>query len=97
MSDERREYERFPLQVKVTLDLGDSEKTSLQTRDLSVGGVLLDCPTALARAIKKGQRVYMSITSEDGLEAETMPADVVRTTENGIALRFDRVAMESAA
>lgn len=97
MSKERREHERFPLKVNVTLDLGDSEKTRLLTRDLSVGGVFLECSGALAQVLEPGQRVYVSIETDDGGEVQILPADVVRITANGVALQFDRMAMESAA
>lgn len=97
-NDDRRTYERFPTRVNVTLCLKKGEHIQVATRDLSAGGVFLECAPALIPSLALKDKVQVTIHYEDTGETETIYADVVRLAQEGIGLRFDRdKAIQSAA
>ena len=97
-NDDRRGYERFPTRVNVTLCLKKGENVQVATRDLSAGGIFLECAPALIPSLALYDKVQVTLHYEDTGETETIYADVVRLVQEGIGLRFDREkTLQSAA
>jgi c-di-GMP-binding flagellar brake protein YcgR len=97
-NDDRRTHERYPARVNVTLRPAKGESMRVASRDLSAGGLFLECTPALTQSLALNDKVQVTIHYEDTGEAETIHADVVRLDQEGIGLRFDRnKAIQSAA
>ncbi len=88
---DRRRFMRLPFQVEVELYCPDRPPYVVWTEDLSKGGVLLLMNGHEYRP-PIGTRVQVRVAGmlECGERAPLVEATVVRYTDSGIALSFDR-------
>jgi len=86
MKNKRRES-RLPIQLDVEMVSGDEEESSLQTRDLSNGGVYLK--KGANNLPPEGTIVHIRIKNNlgDG-EPPLVKARVIRVDNDGLALAF---------
>lgn len=93
MTDDNRRFSRIPFRVKAQLQIDDQTYSVSELSNLSVGGCLLplavDLPAGTACLLKimlEGTTEEMSVRVE---------GEVVRTTPEGVALRFLRIEPDS--
>lgn len=91
-NDDRRTHERMPVKMDVTLHLGTGNRIRLSSRDLSAGGLFLECSLAQVDTLTRNDKVKITVHYDDTDESETVFADVVRLETGGVGLRFDRDA-----
>ena len=94
---ERRKYERFPLELTARLEMNSAERTEifeLQTRDISAAGALLLGTTEQYPAGTRCQLELIVIserikelTGVQGLIK--IEGTIVRSTPDGVAICFD--------
>ncbi len=98
MSHERRVRERFPIGIEATLETVDGRELNLRLGDVSAGGAYLEKTDPATPLPPAGSTVRFTIRyqSEHGVEVESEHARVVRVTDGGIAIEFQRDAPAEA-
>jgi len=89
----QRQYMRSKVSIAATLTPENGEPFSVEVADLSMGGVFIYS----AQSLKDGSRCQVNILLGHFKHELPIIADaiVIRTLENGIALRFESVKLES--
>jgi len=88
--EDKRQYQRLPVAMTVEVMLPAGGKQVLRTRDISEGGVFLECEDEL-QALGVGTELYLTVTlSLEGDAPPTVKARVVRATDEGIGVRFEK-------
>ena len=92
MSRERRGHERFPIGLEATLETADGRELNLRLGDVSAGGAYLEKTDPATPLPPAGSPVRFTIRyrSERGVEIESECARVVRVTDDGIGIEFQR-------
>ncbi len=90
MKTERRDTPRIPIALEAILNFNRADFRQSKTRDISLDGVFVE--GAQAR-VNKNQLIELAIRlPADGQQKfHRFQAQVIRTTEAGAALVFDRV------
>lgn len=81
----RRSHPRYELLAQVELDSHDGDVTLLEVGNLSLGGLFVLAEEGFT--LIPGERVHVFIDLDDDVELRA-PAEVVRSTEAGIALMW---------
>jgi hypothetical protein len=84
-TENRRKHARYALLAQVELDSRDGDVTLLEIGNLSLGGLFVLGEEGFTLAA--GERVEVFLDLDDGIELRA-PAEVVRTTEAGIAMMW---------
>ena len=87
MSENNRRHARHNLQIDVMITLMDNEPKTVQTHDISEGGMFLasDCPTDFPL----GEMVHVQYKNPLKDDAETeADAIIVRLTDRGVGISF---------
>jgi len=94
MLDEQRVSRRKPIAMSVTLDSGNKEKRPCKVRDLSLNGAFVECEH---EDLSKDNKVELSISFDEGKGPmqHSVPARVTRVSEDGAALSFRSVDMDT--
>lgn len=87
-SPEQRKHPRIGISVTVELEPPETKRLTLATRDISDGGVFLECLPAQQLPIGTVVRLRTSDTLANDEPAPLVRAKVVRTTEDGMGLCF---------
>lgn len=89
----QRQYSRSKVSIAATLTPEDGESFGVEVVDLSMGGVFIHS----AQVLKAGSRCQVNMLLGHFKHELPIIADaiVIRTLENGIALRFESVKLES--
>ena len=74
--EERRAHPRIPIGFGALVHYGDT-KVAAATRDMSLGGCLLESETQIPEATEVGIALYVTI---DGIDADLPPLKVMGTT-----------------
>lgn len=93
MTDDNRRFSRIPFKVKAQLMIGDQTYSAPELSNLSVGGCLLP----IAVNISPGTACQLNIMLEGTTEEMhvRVEGEVVRTTSEGVAMRFLRIEPDS--
>ncbi|MHB8789051.1 MAG: PilZ domain-containing protein [Desulfobulbaceae bacterium] len=93
MTDDNRRFSRIPFRVKAQLRIDDQTYSVSELSNLSVGGCLLP----LAVELPPGTACLLKIMLEGTTEEMRVrvEGEVVRTTPEGVALRFLRIEPDS--
>jgi hypothetical protein len=95
MKSERRDTPRVPIALEAMLLYQDKNRRSL-TRDISLDGAFIEADDG---AFKNGGRVELSIRLTNGEEPRyhRFDAQIVRVTEHGAGVAFDKIETDSYA
>ncbi|HBI14162.1 MAG TPA: hypothetical protein DDY20_01340 [Desulfobulbaceae bacterium] len=93
MSEETRRFSRIPFKVKSQLLIDDQVYLTPELSNLSVGGCLLP----LSGTFPQGTPCLLKIFLEGTIEEMSIQVEgeIVRSTPDGIALKFLRIEPES--
>ncbi|MES0328353.1 MAG: PilZ domain-containing protein [Gammaproteobacteria bacterium] len=87
MSDNNRRYERHDIQIDVRLTLMDNDPQTIQTLDISEGGMFL--ATNSSSDFPLGEMVHVQYNNPLKNDAETeVDAIIVRLTDRGVGISF---------
>ncbi|MDH5633870.1 MAG: PilZ domain-containing protein [Gammaproteobacteria bacterium] len=88
--EDRREYERIPLAINAQLDMDKNESHEVRSRNFSAGGAFLASDNGAIHSLAVGDTGYLTISvhTEFGQESETVQIQVVRCSDDGVAVRF---------
>ena len=87
MSENNRRYARHDIQIDVDLTLVDHEPQTVQTHDISEGGMFIN--TNSPSSFPLGEMVHVHYNNPLDNEAETdADAIIVRLSNNGIGIAF---------
>lgn len=93
MNDENRRFSRITFKVKAQLQIGDQIFTTPELSNLSVGGCLLPLTVDFPPGTPCQLKIILEGTVEEmGVQVE---GEIVRSTPDGVALRFLRIEPES--
>jgi c-di-GMP-binding flagellar brake protein YcgR len=92
MSENNRRHERHDLQIDVNLTLMDNEPKTMQTRDISEGGMFLG--TNSPSDFPLGEMVHIQYKDPLSNDTETeVDAIIVRLSSDGVGVAF--IAMDA--
>ena len=87
MSENHRRYARHDIQIDVDLTLVDQESQTVQTRDISEGGMFIN--TDSPSGFPLGEMVHVHYKNPLDNEAETdADAIIVRLSNDGVGIAF---------
>ncbi len=89
--EERRSSERITVRARFTLNLPGYGDVDLWSRNMSLGGVYLECAPAIAQSAVLYTKVQLTVHYGPG-EVDNIVAEIVQISPDGIGLRFDREA-----
>jgi len=93
MTDDNRRFSRIPFRVKAQLQIDEQMYSVPELSNLSVGGCLLPLAVNLPAGTACQLKIMLEGTTE---EMNVMvEGEVVRTTPEGVALRFLRIEPDS--
>ena len=93
MIDDNRRFSRIPFKVKAHLQIGTEVYTAPELSNLSVGGCLLPVTANIPSGTACQLRILLEGSSED--MTVIIEGEVVRTTPEGLAVRFLRIEPDS--
>ncbi|HEY8553733.1 MAG TPA: PilZ domain-containing protein [Burkholderiales bacterium] len=96
MKSERRDTPRIPIALEAILDYNRQDPQPSVTRDISLDGVFVETRTGKVPR-KKTLDLAIKLPGEDGARYHRFHARVVRVTDRGAGLVFDRVETDSYA
>lgn len=85
MSNERRNFPRLATCLRVQVAGNDQHKDECWIRDMSEGGVFLKANDG---GLEVGQTLYLRVLGLLRDKAVSVPARVVRLTDEGVAVNF---------
>lgn len=86
-----RSSERITVRARFTLTIGVHRDVEVWSRNMSLGGVYLECPPAIAQDLILNSTVQLTVHYAPG-DVDTVTAKVLRVSPDGIGLCFDREA-----
>jgi hypothetical protein len=96
MKSERRDTPRIPITLDTILNYNNQNYQHSTTRDISLDGAFIE--TKSDTAPKKGtMELAIKLPVEGAPKYHRFHAQIVRTTDNGAALLFDKVDTDSYA
>ncbi|HEX7043720.1 MAG TPA: PilZ domain-containing protein [Burkholderiales bacterium] len=96
MKSERRDTPRIPIALEAILDYNRQDPQPSVTRDISLDGVFVE--TRSGTVPRKGALdIAIKLPGDGGARYHRFHAQVVRVTDRGAALVFDRVETDSYA
>lgn len=93
MTDDNRRFSRIPFRVKAQLQIDDQTYSVSELSNLSVGGCLLPLAVELPAGAACLLKIMLEGTTEE--MSVRVEGEVVRTTPEGVALRFLRIEPDS--
>lgn len=93
MTDDNRRFSRIPFKVKAELQLGSQIYPAAELSNLSVGGCLLPLTVSAEPGTTCQLRILLEGTAEE--TRVSIEGEVVRATQEGVALRFLRIDPDS--
>jgi hypothetical protein len=88
-TENRRSSERITVRARFTLNIGASGDVELWSRNMSLGGVYLECLPAASQGLALYSKVQLTVHYGPG-DADNIVAEIVHLSPDGIGLRFDR-------
>ncbi len=96
MKSERRDTPRIPITLDTILNYNNQNYQHSTTRDISLDGAFIE--TKSDTSPKKGtMELAIKLPAEGAPKYHRFHAQIVRTTDNGAALLFDKVDTDSYA
>jgi hypothetical protein len=96
MKSERRDTPRIPITLDTILNYNNQNYQHSITRDISLDGAFIE--TKGSKPPKKGlMELAIKLPTDGAPKYHRFHAQIVRTTDNGAALLFDRVDTDSYA
>ncbi len=93
MSDENRRFTRIPFTIHTEIEVNGETHTTENINNLSVGGCLLPCAVKLSPGTGCRVKIRLQGTTEE--IAIRIDGEIVRTTPEGLAIKFVRIDPES--
>ncbi len=91
-STEKRKFTRVPFQTEITVTAGEKVIVAHGIRDISLGGVFIVTDESLAE--KTPCELSLRLVGRVSLLLIEVEAEVVRSEEPGIAVRFTRIDLD---
>lgn len=93
MSDNNRRFTRIPFKMNTEIEIGDHTYHTDIINNLSVGGCLL--PVSVEPVPGKSCQIKITLEGTSNQMAVRIDGEVVRTTPEGLAVKFVRIDPES--
>ncbi len=90
---EKRKFTRIPFEIKVSLAMGDDVIKSTRLKNISLGGMYVQTDASFLPGTECVAAIEMvGASSRLSIQAE---AEVVRNEEDGLALSFTKIDLDS--
>ena len=93
MSDDSRRFTRIPFKMNTEIDISDNTYNTDNITNLSVGGCLL--PIEIKPQPGTSCRIKISLEGTSEEMAIRIDGEIVRSTPEGLAIKFVRIDPES--
>jgi hypothetical protein len=90
---EKRKFTRIPFHTKITITAGENTYISNRLRDISLGGAFIILESVLPQATACS--LDIDLIGPASLLRIQVEGEVVRAQENGIAVKFTRIDLDS--
>lgn len=95
LKTERRDTPRIPIALEAVLHYNNQSFRQSLTRDISLDGVFVETPTVLPK--KSNIELAIQLPTEGRPQYHRFQAQVVRVTDGGAGLLFDKVETDAYA
>lgn len=84
-----RTSERITVRARFTLNIGVHREVEVWSRNMSLGGVYLECPPEIAQDLVLNSKIQLTVHYGPG-DFDTVSARIIRLSPDGVGLCFDR-------